>query len=151
MSGLAYALSSAQAEAVIHRLSMPAHWAQVVRDTVYVRGLENILSEPSLAPAALARLLDGYSAEALWAVSRLADSPAAAQRFSDYLNELRGAAPTLSGSDLLAMGVPQGSLVGRLLQELRDAKLDGRVATEHQERRLVQAALTREGSPIGHG
>ena len=151
LSALAYSLSTAQAEAVIHRLSMPAHWAQVVRDTVHVRGLQSTLAEPSLAPAALARLLDGFSAEALWAVSRLADSPAAAQRLSGYLNELRGATPALDGSDLLAMGVPQGPLVGRLLRELRDAKLDGRVSTKLQERRLVQSALTREGSPNGHG
>ena len=151
LSALAYSLSTGQGEAVIHRLNMPAHWAQVVRDTVHVRGLESTLAGPSLAPAAVARLLDGFSAEALWAVSRLADSPAAAQRLTGYLNELRGAAPALDGSDLLAMGVPQGPLVGRLLRELRDAKLDGRVSTKLQERRLVQSALTREGSPNGHG
>ena len=151
LSALAYSLSTAQAESVIYRLNMPAQWAQVVRDTVQVRALESTLAGPSLAPADLARLLDGFSAEALWAVSRLADSPTAIQRVGDYLNKLRGAAPALDGSDLLAMGVPQGPLVGRLLRELRDAKLDGRVSTKRQERRLVQAALTREGSPTGHG
>ncbi len=151
LSALAYSLSTDQAEAVIDRLSMPAHWAQVVRDTVQVKGLESALAGQSLTPASLARLLDGFCLEALWAASRLAGSPSAAQRLSDYLTELRGVAPALSGRDLLAMGVPQGPLVGRLLQELRDAKLDGRVSTERQERRLVQAALTREGSPTGHG
>ena len=151
LSALAYSLSTDQAEAVIHRLNMPAHWAQVVRDTVRVRELEGALSEPSLAPAALARLLDVFCAEALWAVPRLIDSPAAAQRLDSYLAELRCTVPVLSGSDLLAMGVPQGPLVGRLLQELRDAKLDGRASTERQERRLVQAALIREGSPTAHG
>ncbi len=151
LSALAYPLSTDQAEAVIHRLNMPAHWAQVVRDTVNLRRLESTLAGQSLTPASLANLLDGFCPEALWAVSRLAGSPAAPQRLSYYLNELRGAAPTLNGSDLLAMGVPQGPLVGRLLQELRDAKLDGRVSTERQERCLVQAALTREGSTTGHG
>ena len=151
LSALAYSLSTDQAEALIHRLSMTAHWAQVVRDTVRVRGLESVLAGPSLSPAALAGLLDGFSAEPMWAISRISDVPMARQRLSDYLSKLRGAAPTLGGSDLLAMGVPQGPLIGRLLQELRDAKLDGRVSTKRQERRLVQAALTREGSLTGHG
>ena len=151
LSALAYSLSTDQAEVVIDRLSMPVHWAQVVRDTVSVRGLESTLAGQSLTPASLARLLDDFCAEALWAVSRLASSPVAAQRLGSYLTELRDTSPVLSGSDLLAMGVPQGPLVGRLLQELRDAKLDGRVSTERQERCLVQAALTREGSPTAHG
>ena len=151
LSALAYSLSTDQAEALIHRLSMTAHWAQVVRDTVRVRGLESVLAGPSLSPAALAGLLDGFSAEPMWAVSRLTGSAAAMQRLGEYLSKLRGTAPALDGSDLLAMGVPQGPLVGRLLRELRDAKLDGRVSTKRQERRLVQAALTREGSLTGHG
>ncbi len=151
VAALTYPLSEAQAEAVIQRLSMPANWARLVRDTVRVKVLENALAVSHAAPAALARQLDGFCPEALWAVSRLTCSPAAAQRISGYLNELRCTAPALDGSDLLAMGVPQGPLVGRLLQELRDAKLDGRVSTELQERRLVQAVLTNEGSTTVHG
>ena len=150
LSALAYPLSTDQAEGVIHRLNMPIHWAQVVRDTVQAKGLESTIADQSLTPASLARLLDGFCPEALWAVSRLTGSTTAARRLNEYFTELRGTTPVLSGSDLLAMGVPQGPLVGRLLQELRDAKLDGRVSTERQERCLVQAALTRKGSPTAH-
>ena len=57
----------------------------------------------------------------------------------------------LNGSDLLVMGMPAGPEVGRVLRELREAKLDGRVSSEADERRLVQRILTRERGPSGHG
>jgi hypothetical protein len=59
------------------------------------------------------------------------------------LNELQFVAPTLSGRDLLAMGVPDGPMVGRILRRLREAKLDRKVSTEAQERRLAQDILGR--------
>lgn len=47
--------------------------------------------------------------------------------------------PTLSGDDLLSLGVPEGPLVGEFLNRLRDAKLDGTVATREDEIALVRA------------
>ena len=151
VSALAYSLSRGEGEAVIHRLNMPNNWAQVVRETIQIRELEPNLAGASLSPAQLARLLEGFRAEALLAASRLTDSPLAAQRLADYCNELRFALPALNGRDLLAMGVPQGPLVGQVLRELRDAKLNGQAPTEEEERRLVQAIITRQESLSGHG
>ena len=151
VSALVYPLSESEAEAVIHRLNMPAAWARVVRDTVHVRGLEGQLAAASMPRSLLARLLDGFSPQALSAVSRLTGSPLAARRLGDYLNELRGALPALKGRDLLAMGVPEGPMVGQILRELRDAKLNGQVSTKREERRLVQEVLTRQESLSGHG
>ena len=144
IAALVYSLSDGEGEAVIHRLNMPTAWAQVVRETILIRGLERKLSGASLARSELARILESFGPEVLVAVSRFTDSPVVAQRLDDYLNELRFAVPALNGRDLLAMGVPEGPMVGRLLRELRDAKLNGQVSTENQERRLVQVALTRQ-------
>ena len=151
MSALTYSLSEGEGEAVIHRLNMPTTWAQVVRETIQIRGLEGKLAGEALPRSVLVRLLEGFGPEALLAVSRLTDSPVAARRLDEYLNELRFALPALNGRDLLAMGVPEGPLVGQVLRELRDAKLNGQVSTEKEERRLVQAVLTRQGSLSGHG
>ena len=86
-------------------------------------------------------LLKDYSLEAVFAVSVLTDSPAAAHALAQYLSELRFAAPALNGNDLLEMGVPSGPLVGRMLRELQDAKLDGQVSTEEEERQRVREIL----------
>ena len=150
ISALAYSLSEGEGEAVINRLNMPTNWAKVVRETIQIRGLEGKLAQASLPRSVLVRQLEGFGPEALLAVSRLTDSTVVARRLDEYLNELRFAVPALNGRDLLAMGVPEGPMVGQVLRELRDAKLNGQVSTEKEERRLVQAALTRQGSLSGH-
>ena len=130
---------------------MPITWARVVRETIQIRGLEGRLAGASLTRSQLARLLESFGPETLLAASRLTDSPVAKRRLDDYLNELRFAVPALNGRDLLAMGVPEGPMVGQVLRELRDAKLNDQVPTEKEERRLVQAILTRQESLSGHG
>jgi tRNA nucleotidyltransferase (CCA-adding enzyme) len=43
----------------------------------------------------------------------------------------------LSGDDLREMGLPPGPLYSRILQTLRDARVDGRIASEDEERQMV--------------
>ena len=69
----------------------------------------------------------------------------------DYLDELRHVAPDLKGGDLLALGVPEGPLVGQILGQLREAKLDRRLATSAQEQRLVKELLAQWGGQPGRG
>jgi tRNA nucleotidyltransferase (CCA-adding enzyme) len=143
LAGLTYLLSSEEAEAVIHRLNMPRPWAQVVRDTVSLRKLEAELADPSLPRSRLLALVEGSGPEAVLAVRRVSGSPGVACRLAEYLNELRFVAPALKGRDLLAMGVPDGPMVGQVLRGLREAKLDRKVSTEAEERLLVQEILGR--------
>jgi tRNA nucleotidyltransferase (CCA-adding enzyme) len=143
LAALTYPLSPEDAEAVIRRLNMPKPWAQVVRDTVTLRQREAELAGPSLPRSRLFALVAGSCQEAVMAVSGAAESPRVACRLAEYMNELRFVAPTLNGRDLLAMGVPDGPMVGRILRDLREAKLDRKVSTETQERRLAQDILRR--------
>jgi len=49
--------------------------------------------------------------------------------------------PLLTGNDLLALGLPQGPMYKMLLQRVRDAQLDGEIATHEQAVGLVQRIL----------
>ena len=55
-----------------------------------------------------------------------------------WVTELRGVRLEITGSDLLAAGVPEGPAVGRGLEEALRRKLDGLVAGRHDE---LEAAL----------
>jgi tRNA nucleotidyltransferase (CCA-adding enzyme) len=145
LAALVYPLAPGEAEGVIRRLNTPKPWTQVVRDTVGLKQREPQLSAPSLLDSQLVRLVEEFDEAAVLTVSRVTNSPPVAQCLSRYLKELRHLSPKLDGRDLLALGVPSGPLVGRILRELRDATLDGRVSTEEGERRLVQESLAREG------
>lgn len=149
LGSLVYPLSDGAGEALINRLNLPATWAEVVRDTIRLRGLEPELAVPDIEPSRLVHLVEGYSQTAALAVSRVTASATVARRLLEYWSELRFVSPALNGGDLLAMGVPEGPLVGQMLRELLDARLDRRVATADDERRWVRQSLARLGGRPG--
>ena len=151
LAALVYPLSPEDGEGIIRRLNLPGAWAEVVRDTIALRELEPELAAPELSPSRLVGLVQGFSPAAIFAVSRVTNSPAAGRVLKDYLDELRHVAPDLKGGDLLALGVPSGPLVGRILGQLREAKLDRRVATSAQEKSLVKELLAQWGGLPGRG
>jgi tRNA nucleotidyltransferase (CCA-adding enzyme) len=55
-----------------------------------------------------------------------------------YLTQLRTVKVELSGNDLKKMGIPPGPRYRKLLAELLDAKLDGRVRTREEEMAFVR-------------
>ena len=151
LAALVYPLSPGDGEGIIRRLSLPGAWAEVVRDTIALRNVEPELAAPGLSPSRLVRLVQGFSPTAVLAVSRVTISPAAGRVLKDYLDELQYVAPDLKGGDLLALGVPSGPLVGRILGQLWEAKLDRRVATSAQEKKLVKELLAQWGGQPGRG
>jgi len=64
-----------------------------------------------------------------------------ARRVRHFLEDLRGTEPLLGGDDVQALGVAPGPAVGKFLEKLRAARLDGAVETAADERRLVTGWL----------
>lgn len=60
-----------------------------------------------------------------------------------YVAGARSVRPALRGEDVLALGVPPGPAVARVLEELRDARLDGRVADRDAEAAHVRHWIER--------
>jgi poly(A) polymerase len=50
--------------------------------------------------------------------------------------------PLVTGADLIALGIPRGKLYARLLEQLRDAQLDGVVTTKDDSLALAQRLWT---------
>ena len=145
LAALAYPLTPAQVEILIGRLNMPNSWARVARDAVVLREIEGELASPAISNSRVAHLLLGKSEDAIRAAALVSHSPVIAQLLEDFLVNLRLLFPKSDGNDMLALGVPPGPCVGRMLRELTDAKLDGLVNTIEDERRFVREALARGG------
>ena len=96
-------------------------------------------------------MLDGIGSGTVAAVSLVAESPAVAEVLMRYLDQYRFQDAALNGRDLQDMGVPPGAMVGRILRTLHEAKLDGRVASEQEERDLVRSLLASHGGQIPDG
>lgn len=63
----------------------------------------------------------------------------AGQQIVQYLEKWQHIQTIMDGNDLLALGVPRGPEIGRLLDQLLTARLDGEITTEAEERAFIEA------------
>ena len=142
-------MTTGDAEGVISRFKLPSDWARLVRDTVELRQLEPRLAVGSVSASQVVEMVESYTDAAVSTVAGVTDDPLTAERLGRYLREFRYLSPELDGRDLLALGVPEGPVIGKILKELRNAKLDGRISTVEDERRLAQEFLA-QGERFGN-
>jgi len=64
------------------------------------------------------------------------------------LNELRDVKPALDGHQLQALGAPRGPSLGRLLEQIHNAVLDGVITTPQQEEDYARQIIAREGQNL---
>jgi len=62
-------------------------------------------------------------------------------KLETYATSWRFITPGLNGNDLRARGIPPGPLYARILAEIRDAWLDGRITTGAEEVALVESLI----------
>lgn len=95
------------------------------------------------APSTRARLLRELSPVALAWLWLVGDADARATL--DWYLGLDRAPVSLSGDEVIALGVPRGPAVARVLAELRDGRLDGRITDRATEIEQVRRLLTKGG------
>ncbi len=135
---LCYRLTPEEAEKLISYLRLPRAAAQVVRETLAIKGKASQLGTPGLAPSEIYELIHGYGMTALTANSLAIGSETAAEYIELYMNVLRHVKPALGGADLKKLGVPEGPKIKEFLQHLREARLDGKVVTRKEEVEMVR-------------
>ena len=59
-----------------------------------------------------------------------------------YLQELRDVKPSISGEDLLRMGVSEGPRIGEILSRVHEAKLDGDIKSGAEEKDYVRRLIS---------
>ncbi len=138
---LVYPLSEDEAEAFIKRLNMPSRWAKISRDASVMRTLSKELRASNQTPSQIYELLHGIAPEALQACKSVTKSKIVRARIGLYLTKLQFVKPSLDGEQLLNIGVPQGPMVGNILDDLKRARLNGEVATQRQEEQLARRLL----------
>ena len=143
VSLMAYSVPSDQQRGFIARLNMGADWARVVGDTGAIRDSFDRLSTRNIRTSHIYHELRRYDLAAVRGCALAADDELVTQRLELYANELRHVQATLSGDDLIALGVREGPMVGALLREIVAARLDGLLADREDEERFVLGRLER--------
>jgi tRNA nucleotidyltransferase (CCA-adding enzyme) len=136
---LIYNLTEKANEEFVSRLNFPKNSSQAMRQTLQLKAQIHNLSDPKLKPSDIYRLLQGYSVPAIQANSLATESSAVSQHLRLYLTKLRYLKPLLKGDDLKRMGVPTGPKIGKILDALQKARLNGEVKTRGDEERLANS------------
>jgi tRNA nucleotidyltransferase (CCA-adding enzyme) len=103
------------------------------------RQLPLLENRKRMTNAEVYNLLSGFKTEMILYMMVCSTSEIAKKRISLYQTRLRNVTITISGKDLVAMGLPPGPLFGSVLQSILEAKLNGRVKTREDEFGFVKS------------
>lgn len=99
--------------------------------------IRRLASQRPLKPADVYRLLSGLSDETLLILMAKSKGETVKRHVSAFLTSYQHVKPILTGADLKAMGLKPGPRFKQILDQLLDARLNGEVKTEAEERELV--------------
>ena len=144
LSMTVFDMPSPELPSLVERLNMDNRWSRVVTDVGRVRDALPQLGEPRMRRSQVYGLLHHLDPTSVDGCALATEDSLARGRLQLYLAELRHVEPLLDGNELMALGVPEGPLVGKLLRNLMTARLEGLVATREDEETLVVRSLEPE-------
>ena len=127
----------------LKRLGLPERHAEKIRIDRYSSSslLRRLARRPPLRPAETYRVLVGLYDETLLFLMAKTRSESVKRQISAYLSTYQHVKPTLTGTDLKALGLKPGPIFKKILSQLLDARLNGQVQTEADERDLVKRII----------
>jgi tRNA nucleotidyltransferase (CCA-adding enzyme) len=102
------------------------------------RILPRMPSLSRMAPSQVFAILHGFAGEALLYLVAKTRDRGAKRQLSQFISRYRGVRPVLTGEDLKAMGLEPGPVFRKTLDALRDARLDGKIASREDEVAFVR-------------
>ena len=117
--------------------------SRAMRDTLRLKTSLPLLDKPALKPSKIYYLLREYEPLAVQANAIATDEKEGTpslivhQHLQLFLTKLRYVKTSLNGEELKGLGISAGPEIGRVLQILHKAKLDGEVRTKADENKLA--------------
>jgi tRNA nucleotidyltransferase (CCA-adding enzyme) len=139
---LTYSFSERGVEQFLARLNIPAKLSRAMRDTLRLKTKLPLLDKSSLKPSEIYHLLREYEPLAIQANALASDSAMVNHHLQLFLTKLRYVRTSLDGEELKRLGISPGPEMGKVLQILHKAKLDGEVRTKADEKKLALSLKT---------
>lgn len=118
-------------------LRTPKDWRDVLEDAVKLDEKIVVLREAMISDSEVARVLREFRIEAVNAAIAIAPDETVRSRIRRYISESRHINPSCNGTDLISMGA-SGANIGIILDEIRDALIDGKVRNLEEELRYAR-------------
>lgn len=124
----------------LKRLRLPERQAEKIRAGRFACDslLQKLARRPPLKPSETYRLLAGLSDETLLLLIAKTKSEPVRRQISAYLTTYLHVKPALAGTALKALGLKPGPIYKKILARLFDARLNGDVKSEADERALAK-------------
>jgi tRNA nucleotidyltransferase (CCA-adding enzyme) len=134
---LVYSLDEKAIEQFLTRLNIPAKLSRAMRDYLRLKARLPLLDKPTLKPSEIYCLLREYEPLAIQANAIASESGIIRRHLQLFLTKLRYVRTALDGEELKKLGIAGGPQMGKVLQILHKAKLDGEVRTKADEKKLA--------------
>jgi tRNA nucleotidyltransferase (CCA-adding enzyme) len=134
---LIYSFSETGVEQFLARLNIPAKLSRAMRDTLRLKTKLPLLDKSSLKPSEIYYLLREYEPLTIQANAIASESATIHRHLQLFLTKLRYVKTSLDGEELKRLGISAGPEMGKVLQVLHKAKLDGEVRTKADEKKLA--------------
>lgn len=138
---LTWRLDASNREEFIGRLRLTKHQTRVVHDAGTLARAEAALTAAETKPSMVYRLLQSLNDDTLTAALAVFGY-GAVNNIRRFMDEWRLVVPDLTGEDLKRLGVSRGPDIKRLLEELREQRLDGAIRTRNAEESFVRDWLS---------
>lgn len=144
LCALIYDLESEERSAIMRRLQFSRERMETVLNSCrVVPGLLEELSAEHVNRSVIVNRFDPLPNETLLLLYALTADRKIKEYIKLYLDSLKHVRPRLKGSDLKQLGLEPGPLYGRIMENLREAILDGKVRTPGEELEYIDWFLGR--------
>jgi tRNA nucleotidyltransferase (CCA-adding enzyme) len=138
-----YSFSERDIEQFLARLNISAKLSRAMRDTLRLKTTLPLMDRSPLKPSEIYYVLREYEPVAIQANAIASDEKEGTpslivHRYLQlFLTKLRYVRTSLDGEELKRLGISAGPEMGKVLQILHKAKLDGEVSTRTDEKKLA--------------
>jgi hypothetical protein len=144
---LTYHLTRPEVESLAGRLKIFRDDLNLLRQVLDLRAREEDLDQPVLSNQEIYALLRYATTPAILVFWLCTNSERVRERLWRYEQQLRHIRPTVDGDYLKSLGLKPSPLFSKLLNAVRDARLDGLVSTEAEEKALISRLLAEHDQP----
>ena len=131
-------LSDNDRASFIKKLNMPRDWSKVVNDVGLIESCSDSLTKSDITNSEIFILLENIGDDAILGYLEITESDTLWGVLLRYISRIKDTQTMLNGSDLRDMGLDNGPDIGYILRVLLLKRLDGEIASEHDERSFVE-------------
>ena len=141
LARVTFSLNEEEARLTSNRFDGPKYWTDSISGNAKLASVVGILDNQSITRSEIADVLNNIPLQCIRAYIATGSILPRRGRLIDYLQTIRFEEPEITGDDLMAAGVPEGPIIGQLLELVKRARLDRKINSRKEELDLARSRL----------